>query len=138
MVSIAREWLGTPYHNNAEVKGAGVDCIRFIKGCYVNAGLIPDFELPHHSPQWALHRKLEMAMVGILRYGHEVGAPLPGDIAMFKIGLCWGHSSIVIDWPTIIHAMPPACRYSNAFVQSDLVKISTRDAPRFFSIWPRS
>lgn len=26
----AREWIGTPYHHQAAIKGVGVDCIRFI------------------------------------------------------------------------------------------------------------
>ncbi|MDD3181310.1 MAG: hypothetical protein PHD48_00665 [Alphaproteobacteria bacterium] len=31
-VTEARAWLGTPFHYQASVKGAGCDCIGLIKG----------------------------------------------------------------------------------------------------------
>ena len=135
VVNEAKTWLGTPYHSNADVKGAGVDCIRFIKRCYVNSGIVPDFDLPHYSPQWALHQNSELLVDGLLKYSNEIlGPPLPGDIAVFKIGKCWGHSSIVVEWPTLIHANPPGeCRYVDALFSYPLARMK----PRFFSVWPR-
>lgn len=35
-----REWLNTPYHHQAMVKGAGVDCVGFIVGVGLNCGAL--------------------------------------------------------------------------------------------------
>ena len=134
VVDEARTWLLTPYHSNADLKGAGVDCIRFIQRCFINAGLIGDFSIPHHSPQWALNQTSELLLEGLGLYAHEVEIPLPADVAIFKVGKCWGHSSLVVSWPKLIHANPPgSCRYDNVEINSILMRMT----PRFFSIWPR-
>lgn len=132
IVEQAKTWLGTPYHSNAAIRGAGIDCVRLIQRCYVDAGIMEEFEIPHYSPQWAIHQKLELALEGILKYSHEVEKGLPGDIALFKVGKCWGHASLVVEWPIIIHASGPwECRYE------DVLKDITirRMTPRFFSYW---
>lgn len=33
-VSIARSWLGTPYHHQGATKGSGCDCLGLIRGVY--------------------------------------------------------------------------------------------------------
>jgi cell wall-associated NlpC family hydrolase len=131
VVNEALEWVNTPYHVNANLKGIGVDCIRFIQKCFIDSGLIPEFVLPHYSPQWALHQQSELLLDGISKYAKEVEIGLPGDVALFQIGKCWGHSSIVIDWPTVIHACPPRCQIENATQSYPLARLR----PRFFSIW---
>lgn len=40
IVELARGWLGTPYHHQASVRGIGADCIGFVKGVALEAGLI--------------------------------------------------------------------------------------------------
>jgi cell wall-associated NlpC family hydrolase len=40
VVALAREWIGTPYRNQARVKGIGADC-TFFAVVYEEAGLIP-------------------------------------------------------------------------------------------------
>src|ERR1700675_2683792 len=92
-------WLGTPYHENAAIKGAGVDCIRFIQQCFINTNLIEPFVIPWHSPQWAMHQKSELLLEGILKYSHEVEVGFRGDVALFRFGHCWGHSAIIDNWP---------------------------------------
>jgi NlpC/P60 family putative phage cell wall peptidase len=34
IVKAARGWLGTPYHHQASVKGAGADCLGLIRGLW--------------------------------------------------------------------------------------------------------
>lgn len=134
----ARSWLGTPYHGNAAIKGAGVDCIRFIQRCYVDAGVIAPFIIPQHPMQWALHQKLELLLEGILTYAREVEEPLPADVSLFKIGRCWGHSAIILDWPTVIHANPPgSCRYANVNQETEFMTSMRKIPARFFSVWAR-
>lgn len=40
VVEIARTWLATPYRHQASVKGLGVDCVGFLVGVALEAGLI--------------------------------------------------------------------------------------------------
>lgn len=135
VVNMAKEWLGTPYHPNGDVKGAGVDCIRLIQRCFIDSNIITDFALPHYAPQWALHQTSELLIEGLLTYSHEIfELPQRGDVAVFRIGKCWGHSSIVVEWPVLIHANPPgSCRYVDALSNYPLARMT----PRFFSVWPR-
>ncbi len=101
----ARSWLGTPYHHEARVKGAGVDCAQLLYAVYRHAGRIPAFDIPHYPPDWHLHRDTERYLGFVLDHAVEIaGPPLPGDIAIWKFGRCFSHGAIVLEWPRIIHA----------------------------------
>jgi cell wall-associated NlpC family hydrolase len=105
VIECSRSWKGTKYHHHANVKGGGVDCLYFIAESYREAGVIDVKDIPHYQFQWNLHKGDETYMDGILRYAHEITSPLPGDIALWKIGRTFSHAAIVIDWPHIIHAV---------------------------------
>lgn len=71
---------------------------------YQAAGLVPEFDPRPYSPQWHLHRGEEKYLEALLAHAVEVEAPEPGDIVVYKVGRCFAHGAIVIEWPTIIHA----------------------------------
>jgi len=101
----AETWLRTPFHHEARVKGAGVDCAMLLAEVYERVGLIPRQSPDHYSAQWHLHRDDEKYLPWILANAVEThSAPSPGDIVMFKIGRAWSHAGIVLSWPLIIHA----------------------------------
>jgi cell wall-associated NlpC family hydrolase len=106
----AREWLRTPYHHMARVKGVGVDCLTLLAEVYERAGVIPHVDVPFYPPDWNLHRDAERYVGGITRFAREVPyggdnpPPLPGDVAVFKFGRCFAHGAIVVDWPRLVHA----------------------------------
>lgn len=105
---IARTWLGTPYHHQAAVKGAGVDCAMFIKAVFEEAALIPKTPMPDYSPQWHLHHSTELLVKRLLRHAVEIdqATALPGDIVALKFGQTHSHCAIVLEtgWPLIAHA----------------------------------
>ena len=111
--AIARSWIGTPYHHMGRVKGAGVDCAMFPLEVYREAGLIGEVEVPYYSADWMLHRSEEIYLGMVQRYAREIEAPAataagsaaPGDFVIYKFGRCFAHGAIVIDWPTVIHAI---------------------------------
>jgi hypothetical protein len=109
---VARTFLGTPFHDTAEVKGAGVDCATLLKMVYVEAGVLAPFELGHYSPQFYQHSSEERYLGWVLRYAHEIPRERAqvGDIVLFRIGLCFAHGALVIKpgWPNIIHAHSPS------------------------------
>ena len=105
VITAARTWLRTPFHHGASVKGHGVDCLHFIAAAYREAGVVSVTDIPSYQWQWNLNRGAETYLEGILRYAHEVESPQPGDIALWKIGRCFSHAAVVIDWPHVIHAV---------------------------------
>lgn len=104
IVAAAESYLLTPWHHNARVKGAGVDCGQLIIACYVEAGLVPDFATGEYPSDWMLHHEEERYLGWVTRYLDEVDAPLPGDVAAWRVDLCFSHGAIVLDWPRVIHA----------------------------------
>jgi cell wall-associated NlpC family hydrolase len=106
IVEEAKSWIGTPFHHEARVKGAGVDCGMLIIEIYERVGLIPHIVPMHYSPDFMLHRNEELYIELIQLYADEIPLPpyLPGDAVVMKNGRIYSHGGIVIDWPLIIHA----------------------------------
>jgi NlpC/P60 family putative phage cell wall peptidase len=104
VVQEARGWLGTPYHHQGRVKGAGVDCAMLLIEVFRARGLIPDIDPKPYPPDWHLHRDEERYLGWVKRYARLVEVPQPGDIALFQFGRCVSHGAIVIEWPVVIHS----------------------------------
>lgn len=107
VVREALSWCGTPFHDCAGVKGAGVDCVHLLTATYAAVGAIEKFEPEAYSPQWFQHRDEPRFLGGLKRYAHRVDSPLPGDVAMYNFGRHAAHAAIVIDERTIVHAFKP-------------------------------
>ena len=123
IVRSARDWLGTPYHHRAAVKGAGADCAMFPLAIYRECGVIPaDYGPPEYSWQWHLHRSDELYLAEVEKFAVESpGPPMPGDFVVFKFGRTFSHGAIVLDWPTIIHSyIPHGVTLANALKDAEL------------------
>jgi cell wall-associated NlpC family hydrolase len=104
-VAAAMTYIGTPYHSEGRVRGAGVDCATLLACAAEDAGLTSSVRIPHYPPDWHLHRGSERYLAQLLKHVREIaGPPLPGDIAIWRFGRSFSHGAIVKDWPTIIHA----------------------------------
>lgn len=127
VLEVAREWLRTPYHHRAMVKGAGVDCAMFLYAVFTEAGVLPEFPIETYPPDFMLHRDDERFLSYVVQHAHEVEAPLPADIVLYRVGRSFAHGGLVLDWPMIIHAAARECvRYD----EGNLGKLGTR--PRSF------
>ncbi len=109
-----QEWLGTPYHHAARVKGAGVDCLMLLLEVYGRAGVfarrgveVATIPIPRYSRDIMLHRNEETYLEGIRQYAAEVAEPAPGNIALWKFGRIYSHAGVITAWPFIIHAYAP-------------------------------
>lgn len=100
----ARTWLRTPWHHNARVRGAGVDCGHLLAACYIGAGLAPDIDLGQYTADWMQHQSEERFLSFVRQYMDPVDAPQPADVAVWQYGHCFSHGGIVVDWPRVIHA----------------------------------
>ena len=104
VVQEALSWAGTPYHHRARVKGAGVDCGQLLAAVYENAGVVPPIHPGAYPPDWHLHRSEERYLAHVQEHAHQVEAPGPGDIVLFRFGRCISHGAVVVAWPRIVHA----------------------------------
>jgi hypothetical protein len=71
VIDEAREWLCTPYHHMARVKGAGADCLTLLAAVYEKAEVIPRVEVPFYPPDWNFHRDTERYLRA-LRFAREL------------------------------------------------------------------
>lgn len=137
VVAEARSWLGTPYHNCADVKGVGVDCGMLLVRVFCDTGLCPPFDPRPYSIDWHLHRDDERYLGFIFDRGSEVTRPMPGDVMAFKYGRSYAHGGIVTkpDPLTIVHAYHPARRVIEEVVKTNGALMEPKRAPRFFTYW---
>ena len=121
-------WLGTPYHNCADVKGVGVDCGMLLVRVFVDTGLVAPFDPRPYPADWHLHRSEEKYLGFVFDRGKEVAAPQPGDVMVMRIGRCYSHGGIVtVPTPlTIIHAYFQAQRD----IEEDITRSSRLVGPR--------
>lgn len=104
IVAEARSWCGTPWHHEARVKGAGVDCAQLLIAVYSAVGLIPNIFTAHYPADWHLHRDEPRFLTELLQHCRAVEAPLPGDVVMFRYGRHAAHGAIYAGEDLMIHA----------------------------------
>ena len=135
LITVARTWLGTPFHNQQGVKGAGVDCAHLLAEVAIEAGITERFQIQHYSPQFMLHSGNPLFESYVTRFAHEIeeAAAQPGDIVLYQIGRSFAHGAIIIEWPTkIIHAFKTfRCVAETHGFEADLKGRKTK----FFSLW---
>jgi cell wall-associated NlpC family hydrolase len=109
-IAEAKTWLGTPFRDQADVKGGGVDCAMLLVRSAADTGLIevpsdnPRWPRPY-APQWHLHRDEEKFLNIVSQLGTEVQRrPLPGDVIVYRVGRCFSHGGIVVENHHVLHA----------------------------------
>jgi cell wall-associated NlpC family hydrolase len=140
VVAEAGSWIGTPWHHMADKKGAGIDCAMLLVRCFCDTGLVPAFDPRPYPRDWMMHQAVERLLGNVLDAGGvEVETPQPGDIVLWRVGLCLSHAGIVsrIDGQSVfvIHAYAKARQ-----VQEDDITLQGRASDdkyprRFFSLW---
>ena len=131
----ALTWLSTPFHHEAMVKGAWVDCGMLLVAVYRAAGLIPAITVEHYAYQWHLHKSEEKYLEYLSQFGREIpeGEQGPGDVVIWKMGRCFSHAAIITSWPLIIHAAVGLGVVTD-HAQGNL-RFQGRER-KFFSPWP--
>jgi cell wall-associated NlpC family hydrolase len=108
IVDEARSWLRTPWHHEARVRGAGVDCAMLLAEVYHAVGVIPKIDPSGYSIDFMVHRGGTALVDWLLKFGHEVDEPKMGDVVTYLFGRTHSHTAIVIEWPArVIHAYRP-------------------------------
>lgn len=108
VVRAALDWVGTPWHHAARVKGAGVDCAQLLIAAYAEAGLINEFDPGPYPIDHMLHSDDQILQGWCERLGRSVDHPKEGDVVLWQWGRTFSHAGIVMDWPgRVIHAFRP-------------------------------
>jgi len=109
-IAEAKTWLGTPFRDQSDVKGGGVDCAMLLVRAAADTGLIsipsddPRWPRPY-SPQWHLHRTEEKFLSIVSKLGAEVQrVPRPGDVIVYRVARCFSHGGIIIEGNHVLHA----------------------------------
>lgn len=133
-VAAARSWIGTPFHDNASVKGVGVDCAQLVRAAALETGLREIEPTGEYSPQFMLHRDAEILVTFIKRYAVEIEADRAreGDLVVYKIGRVFAHVAILTGPGTIIHAHKQTGMVCEAKI--DGYDLAGRER-RYFSPW---
>jgi cell wall-associated NlpC family hydrolase len=144
-VAVGRSWKGTRYHDNAHVKGAGIDCLWLLIEVFREAGVVDVPDPGKYAPDFMLHRGEEHYLENVQRFAAEYDwramPPLPGDVVMWRYGRCFSHSAIVSDWPKVIHAYAPYGFVAETDTSLGTALMLMPDGSprpmRAFSCWPR-
>lgn len=108
VVAEARSWIGTPYHDQASMKGAGCDCLGLVRGVW-RAVIGPEPErLPPYTHDWRSKESREPLIAAARR--HFVEVPVveagSGDVVAFRMraGHAAKHCGILSGPDRFIHA----------------------------------
>ena len=99
VVEEAMSWLRTPYMQQQDKKGGGVDCSMLLVRCWVDTGILQPFDPRPYSPNWHMHKEEEK----YLAWMDTLAVPIKreeldiADVLLFKVGKCFAHAGIVTE-----------------------------------------
>ena len=139
VVAASRKWLLTPYHSEADILGAGVDCGMLIVRVFVDLGLVPPFDPRPYQRDWHLHNSDEKYLGWVKTWCARVAEPGPGDLALFRFGRCFSHGGVVTQSKplALVHAFADVgFVVEDRFDQNPVLTKPCR-APHFYSFWTK-
>ncbi len=78
VVEVARSWIGTPYHHQASLKGAGADCLGLLRGIWRELyGSEPE-RPPPYTQHWGDYDGSETMLLAAERTLNKVAMAEPG------------------------------------------------------------
>jgi NlpC/P60 family putative phage cell wall peptidase len=115
IVTLARAWIGTPYHHQASTFGVGCDCIGLVRGIWRELYDREAEALPAYTRDWAEATGEESLLAAARRHLIEIPPfeTRPGDVLVFR----WRRRALakhcaILSKPTaMIHAIEgaPVC-----------------------------
>jgi NlpC/P60 family putative phage cell wall peptidase len=108
IMAAARLWLGTPYHDQASLRGVGCDCLGLVRGVWRELYGPEPIPIPPYSRDWgetgSRERLAEAARAVMLEL--PATALVPGALLLFRIrvGAVAKHCGIVTTLDRFIHA----------------------------------
>jgi NlpC/P60 family putative phage cell wall peptidase len=108
IIAEARSWIGTQYHHQASVKGAGCDCLGLVRGVWRGVyGTEPEAP-PPYSRDWAEAHKQETLADAAGRHmlPVELDNIAPGDVLLFALNerAPAKHCAILTEQDRMVHS----------------------------------
>ncbi len=87
VIAAARGWLGTPYHDQASVKGAGCDCLGLTRGVWREVVGSETLPVPPYSRDWCElgSREVLAENAGRVMIRIEPETAGPGAVVLFRM-----------------------------------------------------
>ena len=87
VIAAARGWLGTPYHDQASLKGVGCDCLGLARGVWREVVGPEPFPMPPYSRDWGETGPREVLAEGAGQMMREicVSEVCPGALVLFRM-----------------------------------------------------
>lgn len=127
LIAEAMEWIGTPHHHQASLKGVGCDCKGLVWG------IARELDLPEARVAMAARADYstvidpDMLRAGLEAALRQTRQPQPGDVALMLIGAKAQHLGILMPGNQIIHTYQngPGC----------VIKVPLGKSRRIDSYW---
>jgi NlpC/P60 family putative phage cell wall peptidase len=108
VISTARGWLGTRYHDQASVRGVGCDCLGLVRGVWRELYGPEPMPIPPYSRDWGetgIREVLVEAARGVM-LEVPTAAIVPGALLLFRMrtGAVAKHCGIATAPDRFIHA----------------------------------
>lgn len=108
VIAAARGWIGTPYHDQASVKGVGADCLGLARGIWREVvGPEPE-AVPPYTRDWGEAAPVEVLAEGALSW--MVPLPVeklrPGALMLFRMRdrAIAKHCGVLTEAGTFVHS----------------------------------
>ena len=87
ILAAARSWLGTPYHDQASLKGVGCDCLGLARGVWREVVGPEPFLIEPYSRGWGETGQIEVLAEGARRMMREIAMAEigPGALVLFRM-----------------------------------------------------
>jgi len=108
VIALARSWLGTPYHDQASLRGVGCDCLGLARGVWREVVGPEPYPISPYSRDWGETGPREVLADGAGRMMIEVdsAAATPGALVLFRMKprAIAKHGGLLTGPETFIHA----------------------------------
>ena len=108
VIATARSWLGTPYHDQASLRGVGCDCLGLARGVWREVVGNEPFPIPPYSRDWGETGPREVLAEGARAMMPELdpSEARPGALVLFRMmpGAIAKHVGILTGHETFLHA----------------------------------
>lgn len=108
VIAAAREWIGTPYHDQASLRGVGTDCLGLARGIWRDVVGPEPTKIPPYTRDWGEVGDREVLADNALQWMIPLALENmgPGDLVLFRMrrGAIAKHCGILTSEDRFIHA----------------------------------